>query len=102
MSVLTLATFHVFKFCLCQFPPLIYFIPGLQESEISKVFVYFTFNTVVFMFLHWWHCCSQLLCSLNQICSLDVVMGYRPCEWGNRDLNHGRSRHVALLNQDFY
>jgi len=63
--------FHVFKFCLCKFVCLfvcfsMYFIPGLQGSEISKFFVYFTSNGVVFMLLHWWHCCSQLLCSLSE------------------------------------
>jgi len=73
MSVLTLAMFHVFFFIL------------------------------LFMLLHWWHFFpSCYAVSLNQMCSLSIVTGYRLCEWGNRNLIHSRSRHVALQNQDSY
>ena len=103
--------FHVFKFCPCHFVffffffnfVVIYFIPGLQWSEISKFFMYFTFNAVVFMLLHWWHCCSQLLCSLSEPDLLTRCSDGLPAVWmGNRDLIHGRGRHVVLQNQDSY
>ena len=105
MSVLTLAMFRVFKFCFCKFVCLFSCISFLVCREMKSP----NFLFILLLMLQCLCFCiggiavpSCYAVSQNQMCSLGVVMGYQLCEQGNRDLIHGRSRHIAVQNQDSY